>query len=466
MRCSLIAFFVASSLGTPIASAALADRPIPQDAGRMEQRRRDRLEWNRRTLVGAYDKVGRKDARWDKNAREALEAAARMHARQVDPVCIYQGSLFIPAQRAVDAGCDDPLILYISARGFAEGSPEQLNRIHSAATALVKSSYPRFRIAGVIYDENVLKTSQKNLSPEGRREAEKGFESILSILPLSVAQDERTVDWEDRWFFMLDIIMRTFNYFHPDLQAAFDRVDARLAKIPELKALRLRFRGNFLIAFAWEARTTAFAPQVTEEGFRKFTQRLTEARKILNQAWAASPDNARTAYLMLAIEKGIGGDRDAMEIWFERALKADGDFRDACWAKMDWLDPKWHGSKEEMLAFSRACRDTKNYHEGITLLWPETLLRLAPAEVAEMLAKPEPLREIKAVYEEYLKHYLFDFAARSNLAALCYLAGDYVEADKQFRNLGTSLRGGTNIPLATMRQFRDAAAQHVKDQPK
>jgi hypothetical protein len=45
------------------AAAAGADGPIPQDGARMEKQFRVRLEWNRQTLVGAYDKVGKKDAR-------------------------------------------------------------------------------------------------------------------------------------------------------------------------------------------------------------------------------------------------------------------------------------------------------------------------------------------------------------------------------------------------------------------
>ena len=57
-----------------------------------------------------------------------------------------------------------------------------------------------------------------------------------------------------------------------------------------------------------------------------------------------------------------------MELWFDRAMKADGDDRYACLTKLDWLDPKWHGTAEEMLAFGRACRDTKNWRTGITLL--------------------------------------------------------------------------------------------------
>ena len=98
-----------------LAAAAIgADKPIPQDTVRMEKRSRDRLEWNRQTLQGSYDKAGKKDPRWDEPAREALEMAARMFSFQVDPV-LHPNDVHVPAKKAVDAGCDDPLILYLYA---------------------------------------------------------------------------------------------------------------------------------------------------------------------------------------------------------------------------------------------------------------------------------------------------------------------------------------------------------------
>jgi hypothetical protein len=48
----------------------------------------------------------------------------------------------------------------------------------------------------------------------------------------------------------------------------------------------------------------------------------------------------------------------------------------ACRAKQLWLEPKWHGSPEDMLAFGQASRDTRNWQAGITLLLPQTHHRL------------------------------------------------------------------------------------------
>ncbi len=66
--------------------ALAAEKPIPQDHGRMKKQFLDRLEWNRRTLQGAYDKIGKKDPRWDEPARRALDRAAQMFSRQYEPI--------------------------------------------------------------------------------------------------------------------------------------------------------------------------------------------------------------------------------------------------------------------------------------------------------------------------------------------------------------------------------------------
>ena len=74
--------------------------PVPPSrrtrSGR-QRRRGDALRWNRKTLAGAYDKVGKKDPRWDKPAREALEALARLFGRAVDPAASFE-DVYPPAK--------------------------------------------------------------------------------------------------------------------------------------------------------------------------------------------------------------------------------------------------------------------------------------------------------------------------------------------------------------------------------
>jgi hypothetical protein len=361
---------------TVLASLAAlgADKPIPQDAARMEQRARERLEWNRRTLRGAYDKVGKKSPRWDDAAHEALELAAGMFSSAGDPP-IVAFQVHAPAKKAVEAGCDDPLVLYLYARTSVGPNfprpPGYSQRIQAAATAMAASSSSPFRRATAVMAAIESEAARKNLTPEQSREIELGLDAVLDLLSKSVAEDMRSVDWEDRWFEQIKSVIALRTKLGGDSKAAFDGVDAKLAQIRGIEPLRLTLKGDFQINWAWESRTGAPARDVTPEQFRIFAERLQEARAALALAWKENPAEPHVARLMMIVEKGMGqGDRQAMETWFERAMTADGNDLEACLQKLDWLDPRWHGgdTHDEMMAFARQCAATGNWRSGITLI--------------------------------------------------------------------------------------------------
>src|SRR5262245_63957753 len=84
MRFHITAIIAAFWLALPVATNAQWNRPIPQDPERQENRRQEKLSWNRATLGGAYEKVGKKNPRWDETARECLDAAARYFSGDIE----------------------------------------------------------------------------------------------------------------------------------------------------------------------------------------------------------------------------------------------------------------------------------------------------------------------------------------------------------------------------------------------
>ncbi len=447
------------------------DRPIPQDAAKIEKRRRDKLEYNRRTLQGAYDQVGKTSPKWDKPAREAFELAARSFCRDVDPGTATKEVCKL-AKLAIDAGCDDPLLAYLHDRMSIESDDpeaEEVIRLRKVTTKdLANSRYPACRRAFALR-RNAAAMLSRPLTDDSRREIRDNLDAALALLPESVAKDERNEFWEDTWFSILTGAINSYRLLGIDLQAAHKKVDVALAKIPELAALRSQIQGVIWNTIGWQARTEAFAPQVPAGGFEILEKSLIEARKAYERAWKIRPDDAQTATSLLDIDRAIGGDREAMELWFERAMKADGDARDACFTKLDWLDPKWHGTPEEMLAFGRRCRDTKNWRAGITLLFCDAQHRytdmIEPSKRLSYLGLPEVWPEIAEVFEEYLKHYPSDAVVRSKYAAMCLLAHHSPEAHAQFEILGDRLTQWTDFPyypLETMKLMR-AQAKRTAD---
>jgi hypothetical protein len=363
------------------------------------------------------------------------------------------------------------MLAYLHARTSVDandpGPEEALRRARAAAQGLAASRYPAIRRAVALRFSGGMVLSGKNPGDANRKEAERDFDAALALLEESVASDEHNEFWEANWLNMLIELTRGYRTLDVPAEAAYERVDAGLARVAGAKVLRLMYRGNIWFGYGWEARTQAFAPAVPAGGFDTLEKRLAIAREAFQDAWKLQPGSGEVARRLLEIDKSVGGDRATMELWFERAMKANGDDRTACWSKLDWLDPKWHGSVEDMLAFGRACRDTKNSWTGITLLVADAHWRIAGMlgeEQPKYLRLPEVWADIQSVYDEYLKHHPVDDVARSKFATFCYLSAHYREAEVQYVALGDHLTQWSEfpyVPLNELKQNRERNANIV-----
>jgi len=455
-------FYVAMLLTWSINVVGAEQKPIVLDTAEQARWHQVMYEWNQSTLVGSYDKVGKKSPKWDQPAREALEATARNFSHAVDP-CSKLEDIHSLSKKAIDAGCDDALILYLYARTSYvpnyPGPEEQTKRFAIAAAAMEKSDYPPFRRIAALIKCAQATGRPKNLTADAQKEVARLYDTALQLLPKSVEQDARNEQTENEWMgFSKDIVAGKLR-LGLDRDAAFHEVDAQLAKIPELKLTRLQLKAEYLINSAWDARGTGFANTVSDEDFKLFHDRLSQSKTILEEAWTLRPNDYRTALMMLRVEKGIGKDRADMEKWFERAIKPIGNQKGACEAKLEWLDPKWHGTRDEMLAFGRACRDTKNWRSGVTLVVVDAHYKAAQQLRVEdrkaYYRTPEVWNDIHTVFDEYLAHNVENHGQRSRYAAFCYLCGKFPESNQQFKLLGDHLVFTTYFPEKTMTQIKE-----------
>ena len=450
--------------------------PIPQDPIMMKKRSADWLAWNRQTLGDAYGKIGKKSPKWDKAAEETLELAARMYSLQLDPFT-QPPDVYPVARRAVDAGCADPLVLYVYARTSMEpnfpGNKEYRRRFDQATDALLASDYSPFRKAS-----SLLKSGQadEHPTPDQTKATEARLDQIFDLLASSVKADPRGEFWEMLWHDNLQDLLSEYRRLNPDSKTAFDKFDARLARVAGVEGIRLAIRGRFFVDYAWEARTNAFAPQVTDQQFQSFGQRLTEARTALEAAYKLNPRQPNVARTMLTVELGDSDDRASMELWFKRALELNPLDRAACVAKMTWLEPKWHGDPEgkEMLDFGKACAATGNWVGGITLVLADSLIdyaacTLAGAEQAQFFRRPDNWNASAQVFDEYLKHYPTSYTVLSKYAFLAYASRQVQIAHGLFQRLGDNLTTwseDSSPPIATLRQARDIIAKATGTIPK
>lgn len=463
------------------APAPAAGPAIPQDPGFLRQYSRDWLAWNRQTLGDYYKKSGKRSPKWDEPAEAALEQAARMYSLQDDPF-VTPADVHKLARRAVDAGCDDPQILYLYAQTSTDpdfpGEAEFIRRAQAASDALAASRCSPFRKSAALVRAAQYKRRQaaKPMTPDQRRAIEADLDQVFALLAESVKVDPRGVFWEARWYDACRSVMGVYQGIEADPKLAFDRVDGKLAGIEGVEPLRLALKGTFFKDWAWQGRGDAFAPGVSGKQFQTFGQRLAEARSALEAAYKLNPKQPCVARTMLAVEVGGGDDRDAMELWFRRALELDPNDQLACLEKHSWLEPKWHGDPEgkEALEFGRAVAATGNWRNGLSTV-------AADAYVRHIATLPRPARQaffrdagswstmVEGPFEAYLKRYPDDAVATSKYAYLAYDSGRLDRAYQLFKRVGdkvTTWAGTTNVSQKEMLRARDEVIRVVEERSK
>ena len=324
------------------------------------------------------------------------------------------------------------------------------------------SAYPLFRRAVALNAAGSRVASVKGLTPEDRKEAARLLAAAFDLLPRSFAEDEKSPELESVWL----EIARTTVVGVTDLGADNKRPSngsTRGWRRPRPRRPSGSSYGDSSSSPTpgKPAAPATPPPSPSRAGGCSPSGSTRRARR--RACWAMKPGDARSAAAMLTVEKANGrGDRGEMETWFARAMEADGDNLAACRIKMDWLEPKWHGSVGEMMEFGRACSETRNWRAGLPLLLPDayhrTFLTLSGPEQYKFFRNPEVWNDVRSVYEEYLKHHPGDNAERSRYAALCYLCGKEDESHQQFEAVGDDLAWDAAYSEAYMKQIRKLAA--------
>jgi len=108
----------------------------------------ERLAYNLRTTVEAYEKVGRKNPKWDADSKGCLTAFARIRSTTNGAIGEFRNELRTILPRLAEATCDDPMIRYLYLRYVftdAHSAGENAAAMGELATTIQKSDYPDIR---------------------------------------------------------------------------------------------------------------------------------------------------------------------------------------------------------------------------------------------------------------------------------------------------------------------------------
>ena len=126
--------------------------------------------------------------------------------------------------------------------------------------------------------------------------------------------------------------------------------------------------GKWAIDTAWKVRGSGYASTVTKDGWRGFEMNLAEAREHLVAAWKANPSVPFAAEKMIPVTMaGAGVEGTDVREWFDRSTAACFDHIPAYHALIYAYQPRWGGNHSLMLAFGKACANTRRYDTDVPL---------------------------------------------------------------------------------------------------
>jgi len=397
---------VALGLGLCVCFVTACHHKIPHVKLSRAAAKQSRLDWNLKTLVGAYEEYGNTGDRWDEAATNALTIFAQSRVDEVDEDS-WQNNIATNCDAALKAGCDDPMIRYlhlrfpmtqITAKEYADKLCKVEAEMQQSSYPPVRKFYLSLRALEQVYAAYPRNEIDRQLTGEL---ANNLLENLVNMASDTNAPGEEIYQASDQGLKQLkgskDWYERCYTQIEPALAANW----------PD-DAVTWLLKGEAEIDRAWFARGGGYANTVKDEQWKGFEDHLAAAEESLNHAWKVDPQDERIARQMMVVELGKGGKREDMEVWFARAMAIKPDNYDACYSKLYYLEPKWYGSKEDMLEFGRECVQNTNWagHVPLILLDAHRTIQHSytdDTEKEDYWKKPDVWADLQAAFDRFFE---------------------------------------------------------------
>jgi hypothetical protein len=424
-------------------------------------------------LTDGYDKVGMRDPKWDDKAREAINAYILILGEDPAQTGDEEEAVFYAIGQCMRAHSPDPLLGYIGARNaskleFPEAVKVQMH-IEAALGAKEHGKYPAmlrcqifFRAADYAARGAALKMEEK-YSGKAREFAKLG----MDLLPEALADQDASPKMISILFELIGLASRSIEGDRLTLLSQAARI---AEKSGVSKSMQLTFAGAAMNQYAWDARGGGWANTVTEEGWKLFRERIAASRTALEKAWELDQNNGVAATAMLTVARAQGLTVPEMETWYQRAIQADPTSENTVNGKLEFLEPKWHGSAQAMLAFGRQLLKDGKWDTGQPLCLVDVHTRLAMYDRGNddyysrlakyFAAHPDAWDDVKTVFEGYLQRTPGSRYQRTRFAVIAAWCGKWKEADEQFKKLGEQY-SHRFVPAQLYTKLRAQAAERA-----
>jgi Domain of unknown function (DUF4034) len=205
------------------------------------------------------------------------------------------------------------------------------------------------------------------------------------------------------------------------------------AKYPASPTARIA-TAQFYIRYAWQARSSAYADEVTEEGWQLFGERLAQARSILDQTKSLTPACPMWWSIYQTVALGQGWDREEYDALFKEAVKFEPEFDPYDCSRAKYLLPRWHGEPGEWeqvadqeialrgeighQIYARVVDDQAGYYQNV------------------FEESDASWRKTRQGYEDLVARFPTSASVLNSYCRLACLAGDKAQAKKLFEKIG------------------------------
>ncbi|KAF0244270.1 MAG: hypothetical protein FD167_3659, partial [bacterium] len=110
--------------------------------------------------------------------------------------------------------------------------------------------------------------------------------------------------------------------------------------------------GSLWDQYAWKARGTGYASEVSEENFRLFYERLEKGEIVLNEAKKLPVKCPIWYEMMLSVAHSTGWDKEHYNRLFEEAIKTEPYYSQFYRGKIVYLLPQWYGERGDLEKFA------------------------------------------------------------------------------------------------------------------
>jgi hypothetical protein len=390
-------------------------------------RDKDYYQKLRDDLLALYSSRHPAPAPYDDQAREVL----RLAAYDMTWGDFYREGVMHDLTRfalaAAHGGCTDPMLadLYFVGR-LSVHNPDTDERAVDIANALMSDAGRQSPSALRLWEieSAVHAILGANLNAKTQNLQSPGMQLLPKLISL----------WEQALAEMIkDKASNSVIYYHvttlfdgcqnseSTLDLASAAVDQAYNETGAASGLRLALDGDYYITSAWAARGGGYANTVSDQQAQLFAQYLEQARQILEPAYAKYPDEPAISNLMITVAIGASLDRDTMEMWFQRAIKADPNDYAAYLNKAYYLQPRWYGTVDDEWKFSQECAATQNWPHKIPLVLTTALDEVADNGDADIFTRDDVWKLTESVFRKYL-----ELHPRSNLNRTYFLQDAYL----------------------------------------